>query len=574
MTQTTATPASPLFCSGMNRLGHPCANRVQVEGGMCGRCHTSRRSNEASASQPRTRRNDRPAPPSILSLPAPDEDWTPAAEVRRRLEHVAGNNQDLVRLVEVGARLASNSRAANSKATYRQQWRTFEKFCETVKASPEPPVDSELVCFFIAFLTLFRRVDLKTGERKREGKPLTLGFMQQAVAAIGYRHRLAGLPDPTTDPVVRTMLEGYGKQFGTDSDPVDPIGLDQLGPICLALAQPAPTALRDRVVVLLATDPDLRMNPTQIAGLTRDHVQMPDQPLDPMTLLVSRRGTSALGTVEVWPRPIEGICPVAAMTRLIEVAEDGEPLFRGGRRGKNTGKGLGPEGVVWLVNDAVRRTGVTPSTYASRVPQLEAADRLAVAQVVTAPTDQALRDRAITTALYWGCFRGEELASTLGHQIKFVDNGIEWSKPKAKNHQSGGELPRGIPTCDDPWVCAPTALREWLDRLETLRGRPVAPDDPVFPPLNRPGHYDEPMSRDSVNDIVQATAARAGIAGAFGSHSPRAGFVTDCIDRGINREWIQTYGGWKSSKSLDPYYRRTNVWSNTNPAAHLARLKD
>jgi integrase len=297
-------------------------------------------------------------------------------------------------------------------------------------------------------------------------------------------------------------------------------------------------------------------------------VLLPQGPLDPLVLLTTRRGGPSLHPVEIRPNTPRGICPVAAMTGLCTDLPPAGPVFAGA-----AGR-LTLDGVVWIVTTLVRRAGIQPANVDRRLPRLTAEQRLALTATLGRPTDADVRDRAIITALYWGCFRGEELAATRRHQLHFVDQGIEWTLPRAKNDQHGRGQVRGVPRHPDPWICPVTALTDWTDRLQRLLGRPLQPSDPLFPSLSRPGAYDTPLSRESISDIVKAAATRAGITGDFGSHSLRAGFTTDALDDGAPREQVQTYGGSKNNNSLDSYYRRTRIWGTTNPANRLARLED
>lgn len=505
----------------------------------------------------------RPCRPS--RAPAVDEDWTPAGEVRRRLAAVAGTNPELQRLVEVSARLAANSRARNTKAAYQQHWRAFERFCATVGLASTLPVSAEAVCLFLGFLTIYRRVERSTGERAEAGRPLSHGYLRQAVAAIGYRHQLHNQPDPTADPTVTAILNGYGKTYGTATHGKDPLRADGLGAICLALSQPPATATRDRALVLLATDAYLDLGPGQLAGLQRPHVQLPQAPLEPAVLLVGRRGGPSLHPVEAWPHPTPKACPVSALTALLDT--DGDDALFSGPAGPLT-----REGVIWVTTALVRRARLRPTKTDRRLPRLSAEQRLHATAALHAPTDEDLRDRAVITSLYWGCFRGEELAATRYHQLRHVPHGIEWALPRAKNDQLGAGMTRGLPANPDPWVCPVTAIDDWAARLSALLARPLQPDDPLFPALGRRGRYTTPISRAAIGDVVQRAATRAGLPGDYGSHSPRAGFTTDALDAGATREQVQTYGGWQNAKSLDPYYRRTHIWGTTNPASRLARL--
>jgi hypothetical protein len=251
------TPAAQLVCRGTNRFGRPCTNRVSDPAGRCGKCRGPAAAEPAPDVQPAPTQAAPAAPVPLLSLPAPDETWTPASEIRRRLTAVAGDNPELQRLVEVSARLAANGRARNTKASYQQHWATFERFCAALGMSSSPPVGPEVVALFVAFLTVYRRVDRSTGGRIEAGRPLTHGYLRQAVAAIGYRHTLAGLPDPTGDPTVTVLLEGYGKTYGTASNGKDPLRVDQLGAVCLTLSQPGATRVTWRCACSPPTRPQV-----------------------------------------------------------------------------------------------------------------------------------------------------------------------------------------------------------------------------------------------------------------------------------------------------------------------------
>ncbi|MGH9152636.1 MAG: hypothetical protein ACRD03_09610 [Acidimicrobiales bacterium] len=61
-----------------------------------------------------------------------------------------------------------------------------------------------------------------------------------------------------------------------------------------------------------------------------------------------------------------------------------------------------------------------------------------------------------------------------------------------------------------------------------------------------------------------------GRAGNYASHSLRAGFVTDALDAGATREQVQRHGRWTNIRSIDPYYRKTEVWGRNNPSQRLA----
>jgi site-specific recombinase XerD len=92
----------------------------------------------------------------------------------------------------------------------------------------------------------------------------------------------------------------------------------------------------------------------------------------------------------------------------------------------------------------------------------------------------------------------------------------------------------------------------------------------VFVRLHRVLDGLEALTRDGAAQIVKRAAAVAGLAGNYASHSLRAGFVTDALDAGASREQVQRHRRWSNIRSIDPYYRKTEVWGRNNPSQRLA----
>jgi integrase len=283
-----------------------------------------------------------------------------------------------------------------------------------------------------------------------------------------------------------------------------------------------------------------------------------------MVLLVGRQGSRALHPVEIPAEPDSAICPVGAMRALAPDAFG--PVFRSA-----PDRRLTRQAIVALINQTVRAAGLTPVATIAGSPKLDVDGRAQLAAHLTQPAPVDVRDRAVITNLYWGCFRGSELAAMRWRHADVVEAGIEWHVPKAKTDQHGEGHTVGVPRHPNPWLCPVLALGDWRTTYETLLDRPVAPNDPVFPTLDRRTRLTAPMHRDALNDIVQRATQRVGLVGDYGSHSPRAGFTTDCIDAGIPREHIQHHGRWNNIRSLDPYIHKTRTWGTTNPAIRLAQ---
>lgn len=544
------------FCSGTNRFARPCTNRVDTDGGRCGRC-----------AGPATYPTPAPAPPVEPPAAPGHDEWTVAPQLRDRLAPLAAGNPQLERLVEVCVRLAHNSRADGSKVVYDQHWRTFIAFCEAVGLSPELPVPPETAACFLAYLADAGRVDRTTGERTGTGDPLRHGYLRQAIAAIGYRHELNGLPAPLSDPLVQAVLRGYGRIHGTDVRGKDPIRLDGLTRIATTLTRPAANATRDRALALLLTHPDLALNAGQLARLDGEHTLHPDNSHDPVVLLVHPGGRSlGLEPVEIpHDNHTPTACPARAVTAL--APDRFGPIFRSAPAQRLT-----RQGILKIVRAAIADAGLNHRlTGTGGIPKLaDAADRARLAAHVAGPAPADTRDLALILNLYWGAFRGSELVAMRWNDCRTVDQGVEWIVRRAKNDQLGRSETVGAARNPNPLLCPATALTDWHTTLHGLLGHQPRGDDPVFVPLDRPVHSPAPLTRDGASQIVKRAARTAGLVGDHASHSLRAGFVSDALDAGATREQVQHHGRWAAVKSIDPYYRKTNTWGRNNPSQHLA----
>lgn len=556
-----ATRPKAMFCSGQNRFGRPCSNRVDGDNARCGRC-TGPAVFPTPSPTPVAKGGDDGDGASMVG-----EDWTVAPQLRERLAVVAAGNPALDRLVEVCVGLARNSRADGSKVVYDQHWRTFTTFCELVDLPADLPVPAETVACFLAYLADSGRVDPTSGDRDGTGDPLRHGYLRQAIAAIGYRHELNGLTSPLQDPLVQAVLRGYGRLHGTDVRGKDPIRIDDLTRIAATLSQPAPNAARDRALGLLLTHPDLDVNAGQLARLDGEHVVLADHSADPVVVFVHPGGRSlGLDPVEIpTGRHAPTGCPARALAAL--APEPGRPVFRSA-----PDRRLTRQGILKIVRTAIADTGLADQTTThAGIPKLAAVeDRIRLAHHTTSLPPADVRDLALILNLYWGAFRASELVAMRWTDTRTVDQGVEWTVRRSKNDQLGRSETVGAARNPNPLLCPAAALTEWHAVLTGILDRDPAPTDPVFTRLDR--HLDDPgpLTRDGVSQIVKRAARAAGLTGDHASHSLRAGFVSDALDAGATREQVQHHGRWTSIKSIDAYYRKTSTWGTSNASQTLA----
>ena len=254
-------------------------------------------------------------------------------------------------------------------------WATWSVWAREQGFSPMPATAEALALFIAA----------------RADKGLKPGSLRAQLRQIVREHATLGYPTLGLASLAEEILDAYSRTH-TGGPGKDPIRAAQLGAICLTLSQPPAHALRDLAVCLLATDATLDLGPGQLAALERSSIFHPERPLEPLVLLVTRRGGPSLHPVEVWPNALTDICPVTALQALTGTPHDGA--------GQNGGKAFGVtlEGVVHLVNDQVRRAGLKPVTVDRRLPRLDVEQRMVLAAAIAQPSDEDKRNRAISPA--------------------------------------------------------------------------------------------------------------------------------------------------------------------------------
>ena len=309
------------------------------------------------------------------------------------------------------------------------------------------------------------------------------------------------------------------------------------------------------------------MNAGQLARLDGEHVLYADNAHDRVVLLVHPGGRSlGLDPVEI---PLDNDAPTACPARAITAlaANPFGPVFRSA-----PDRRLTRQGVLKIVRTVIAEAGLADRvTSPAGIPTLaEIEDRARLAKHIGAPAPADLRDLALILNLYWGAFRGSELVGMCWDDCRTVAQGVEWIVRRAKNDQLGRSETVGAAGNPNPLLCPATALAEWRTALADLLGREPRADDPVFVRLDRQLEPPVALTRDGASQIVKRAARAAGLNGDHASHSLRAGFVTDALDAGATREQVQRHGRWANVRSIDPYYRKTEVWGRNNPSQRLA----
>jgi len=225
---------------------------------------------------------------------------------------------------------------------------------------------------------------------------------------------------------------------------------------------------------------------------------------------------------------------------------------------------------VW---EGIRRTHGAPPEQASPLMPPDLFDVVNACPVTrtwksktrTVEADMAgMRDQALLLVGFVAALRRSELAALQVSDVAEHPNGLVVALPRSKTNQRGDHSELVVlPRAGNPSRCPVTTLRRWL-------GTAHISDGPVFRPVskgNRP--LPRPLNPESINTLIQAAIARAGIDPAgYSAHSLRAGFVTYAHLRGASDRAIAHQTRHRSLATVGTYIRIHEAWDD-NAATQL-----
>ncbi|GEO43140.1 hypothetical protein SAE02_72880 [Skermanella aerolata] len=197
-----------------------------------------------------------------------------------------------------------------------------------------------------------------------------------------------------------------------------------------------------------------------------------------------------------------------------------------------------------------------------------------LARMVRAQPDTALglRNRAILLAGFGGALRRSEI---VGLDVELVDGkGVVLTVRRSKTGQHGAGQAVAIRCSDDPDLCAPTALRRWLEHRA-----PRHADDPLFIGLRAGGMMTATrLSDKAVVRLVRDTAEAVGdgdpglmertfgnlvvsVQRSYSGHSLRAGLAT-AAEAEAQLHDVMRQTRHRSIEVARRYMRSTDLWRN------------
>jgi integrase len=147
----------------------------------------------------------------------------------------------------IDAELAESTRTA-----YASAWRQWDAWCRGRDLVPLPAAPEPLAAFL--------------AEHAESG--LCLGTLDGYCSAIAHRHHQEGLPDPTSDVVVRRVRRGLRRIMGTaPRRQAHPLTVAQLDHLVSTIDPASAIGARDRAVILLGYASALRPGETSALDL-------------------------------------------------------------------------------------------------------------------------------------------------------------------------------------------------------------------------------------------------------------------------------------------------------------------
>lgn len=203
------------------------------------------------------------------------------------------------------------SKAPNTRRAYRSDWSAFEAFCrrhtqESLPASPQT------VALYASALASAGKVKANT--------------ITRSLSAISQAHQLAGLPSPTHEALVRTVMAGIRRLHGTASHGKAPVSPEMLKRLLRHLPDDV-RGMRDRALLLMGFAGAFRRS--ELVALEVKDIQFLPEGL---AVTIPHSKTDADGMGEIIGIPFakdEGACPVRALRAWLANSgvEEG-PVFR------------------------------------------------------------------------------------------------------------------------------------------------------------------------------------------------------------------------------------------------------
>lgn len=243
------------------------------------------------------------------------------------------------------AELLQSSISPKTLTDYRNSFKHFANYCEAMNVSSLPATVQTVTAYIL-------------GMANNGRGPIGI---QPVLAAIGYAHESANLPNPCRSIEVKSVMKGLRRKIGTMTKPKTAITLDPLKAMLATLADDL-RGKRDRAMLIVGYAGGFRRG--ELVALNVDDVKIAKTGA---TITIKRSKTDQVGkgNFKQLPRMSDkNICPVSALEQWIKAANIATgPLFRGiDRWGHLSNDGLTDKEIARLVKRCADKAGLDPAT--------------------------------------------------------------------------------------------------------------------------------------------------------------------------------------------------------------------
>lgn len=266
------------------------------------------------------------------------------------------------------SQLKRHSFSENTRIAYEKGWRHWTQYCSQHGYDPWHVSPSVVAAFLFEAATVPR----PPTDRRKSGKPLSLGTVQLFRSAIKSRYTDSGLPSPTSHPDVEMVMRALPRMVDSKARQVKALYDKHLVAILdLIDEKPTSTRLRDAAVLAIGFAAALRRS--ELCALKMNDVEwvisgLDDEELVGIRLTVQRSKTDQSGEGQIIAVPTgRRIRPVQ---RLIDYLNDSGHtsgfVFRAVKRGgKSKETGLHHSDVPRIVKTWVQMVGLNPADFSA-----------------------------------------------------------------------------------------------------------------------------------------------------------------------------------------------------------------
>lgn len=236
------------------------------------------------------------------------------------------------------AELVHASLSDNSRAAYQADLKHFIASGSSVPCSPE------IVAAYLA----------------AHAGQLAVATLGRRIVSIGKAHTSQGLPSPTTSDLVKAVMRGIRRTYGTAQKQAAPAIKEDVLAMVKGLADIK--GARDRALLLIGFAGAFRRS--ELVGITVEDVEFAKQGLI-INLTRSKTDQEGQGRKIAIPYARGAVCAVNALQAWLEISGITTGLiFRGvTRHGKIVESGLTAQSVALVVKERAQAAGLDPTKY-------------------------------------------------------------------------------------------------------------------------------------------------------------------------------------------------------------------